>query len=56
MLDAAHRSALLSAAAKLGTRSRFHVAPCVALDILITDAPAEATPAYSDLGMEIRHA
>ncbi|WP_418594068.1 DeoR/GlpR family DNA-binding transcription regulator [Ponticoccus sp. (in: a-proteobacteria)] len=56
MLDAAHRSALLSAAAKLGTRSRFHVAPCVALDILITDAPTEATPAYTDLGMEIRHA
>lgn len=56
MLDAAHRSALLTRAAKLGTRSRFHVAACDVLDILVTDATADTTTPYTDQGMEIRHA
>lgn len=56
MIDSAHRSALLTGAAKLGTRTRFHVAPCAALNLIITDAPASATTPYTDLGMEIRHA
>ncbi|RYH11545.1 DeoR/GlpR family DNA-binding transcription regulator [Tropicimonas sp. IMCC6043] len=55
MAQASARAVVLTGAPKLGRRARHRVLPCDALDLLVTDAPASATEAFADTGMEIRH-
>ncbi len=55
MIGAAHRSVALTAAEKIGRRARHRVAPCKALDILVTDAASRRTQPFARAGMEIRN-
>ncbi|WP_370311736.1 DeoR/GlpR family DNA-binding transcription regulator [Sagittula sp.] len=55
MIASAHRAVVLTGAAKLGLRARHRVAPCTALDLLITDATTDLTAPLAASGLEIRH-
>lgn len=56
MIAAAHRSVVLTSAAKLGRRARHRVVRCDGLTTLITDAGPRETAAFASAGLEILNA
>ncbi len=56
MIAASHRNVALAGAEKLGRRARHRVVTCDALDMLITDAEADATAPLASTGLEIVNA
>ena len=55
MIDAAHRSVVMTTAEKLGRRARHRVAPCKALGVMVSNATTQQTAPFAKTGMEIRN-